>query len=97
MDDVLSSNPSAFKMLRVFANLSFIKIDDVENKALLDIILKRNENELKKPNNIIEVSKDVHERIKEIYKDDYKITANNILKLASNGETIKHEMAIEAG
>jgi hypothetical protein len=96
-DDVLSSNPSAFKMLRVFANLSFIKIDDVENKALLDVILKRNENELQKPHNIITVSTSVHERIKELYKDDYKITANNVLKLASNGETIKHEMAIEAG
>ncbi len=33
MDDVLSSNPSAFKMLRAFWKLSFIKFDDEENQA----------------------------------------------------------------
>lgn len=43
IDDVLSSNPSGFKILRSFWKLSFIKIDDNENKALKDIILKRNE------------------------------------------------------
>lgn len=32
MDDVLASNPTAFKMLRAFWKLSFIKIDDIENK-----------------------------------------------------------------
>ncbi|MDI9208867.1 hypothetical protein MT361_09955 [Clostridium butyricum] len=43
MDDVLSSNPNKFKMLRAFWKLSFVKIDEDENKALKDIILKRNE------------------------------------------------------
>ncbi|WP_217629897.1 hypothetical protein [Sediminibacillus halophilus] len=43
MDAVLQSNPSAFKMLRAFQQLSFIKIDDKENQALKDILLKRNE------------------------------------------------------
>ena len=43
MDDALSSNPHSFKMLRAFEKLSFVKIDDQENKALKDIILKRNE------------------------------------------------------
>lgn len=35
MDKVLSSNPTAFKMLRAMWKVSFIKIDDHENKALL--------------------------------------------------------------
>ncbi|SHK62175.1 hypothetical protein [Tepidibacter formicigenes] len=43
MDDVLASKPESFRMLRAFWKLSFIKIDDEENKALKDIILKRNE------------------------------------------------------
>lgn len=42
MDDVLSSNPSKFKMLRAFWKLSFIKIDDEENKTLRDVLLKNN-------------------------------------------------------
>ena len=42
MDDVLSSNPQAFTSLRAFWKLSFIKIDDLENQALKDIILYRN-------------------------------------------------------
>ena len=36
MDDVLASNPSQFRMLRAFWKLSFIKIDDDENQALID-------------------------------------------------------------
>ena len=34
MDEVLASKPAAFRMLRAFWKVSFIKIDDVENKAL---------------------------------------------------------------
>ena len=40
MDDVLSYKPNSFRMLRAFWKLSFVKIDDEENKALKDIILK---------------------------------------------------------
>ncbi|WP_400246667.1 hypothetical protein AB3U99_07445 [Niallia sp. JL1B1071] len=46
MDDVLASNPDKFRILRAFWKVSFIKIDDEENKALRDIILKRNEEHL---------------------------------------------------
>lgn len=46
MDDVLSSNPDAFRMLRVFHQRSFIKIDDVENLALKSFIIQRNEQNL---------------------------------------------------
>lgn len=46
MDDVLSSDPDAFKMLRVFHQRSFIKLDDVENRALKSFIIQRNEQDL---------------------------------------------------
>ena len=42
IDDVLASKPAAFKMLRAFWKLSFIKFDDEENQAFRDIVLKRN-------------------------------------------------------
>ncbi|QBP39715.1 PDDEXK family nuclease [Paenisporosarcina antarctica] len=97
MDDVLSSNPRAFKMLRVLSRLSFIKIDDVENKALCDIILKTNENEIANPKNIFSYSDKLHNRVKSLIDINYKVNANNILALAANGSKMKHEMAIEAG
>ncbi len=43
MDEALSSNPEKFRMLRTMWKVSFIKIDDEEDKALQDVILKRNE------------------------------------------------------
>jgi hypothetical protein len=97
MDDVLASNPEAFKMLRVLWKLSFIKIDDVENKALFDIILKTNENEIANPQNIFISSDSLHTRMKSIIDQTYIVNAKNILSLASDGAKIRHEMAIEAG
>ncbi|SDN60397.1 hypothetical protein SAMN05518871_106120 [Psychrobacillus sp. OK028] len=97
MDDVLSSNPSAFKMIRVLWKLSFIKIDDIENKALFDIILKTNEEDLDNPHNIFASSKKLHKRSERLINEDYKMNSFNILNLASVGTKIKHEMAIEAG
>lgn len=97
MDDVLSSNPEAFKMLRVLWKLSFIKIDDIENKALSDIILKSNENEIADPINVFSSSDNIHNRIKSISNHLYNVNTKNILNLAANNSVIKHEMAIEAG
>ncbi len=99
MDEVLSSNPSAFKMLRVLWKLSFIKIDDVENEALFNIILKSNEKELPEveDKNVFTVNNLVHRRLQELHNEEYRASAKNILHLAADGEMIKHEMAIEAG
>lgn len=96
MDDVLASNPTAFKMLRVLWKLSFIKIDDIENKALLDFILKTNEYELTEPINVFYTEDTLHNQIKELYNYSYQATSKNILDLAADGENIRHEMAIEA-
>ncbi|MBC5636435.1 hypothetical protein H8S33_06305 [Ornithinibacillus sp. BX22] len=98
MDEVLSSNPEKFKMLRAFWKLSFIKIDDEENKALKDVILKNNEDNLQDNKNIFPQSVNTHDRIKTLVNNDYEVNSDNILFAASGkGTRIKHEMAIEAG
>lgn len=42
MDDLLESNPSAFRSLRVFWRRSFIKLDDEENLAFKTALIRRN-------------------------------------------------------
>ena len=49
MDDLLSSNPEAFKSLRVFERRSFIKLDPEEELAFKTAILRRNISALKHP------------------------------------------------
>ena len=48
MDEVLLSNPEDFRMLRFFHKRSFIKLDDIENKALKTFIIQKNELALEK-------------------------------------------------
>jgi hypothetical protein len=102
MDDVLSSNPSAFKMLRAFWKVSFIKFDDEENQAFRDIILKRNQSALLSPRESKEVFpfKSVHNQIlARLSRGDYGITTGISLVLSgcAEGDYLRHEMAIEAG
>lgn len=97
MDEVLTSNPEAFKMLRALWKRSFIKIDDKENNALFDIILKSNENALSDFTKVFPKSLNLHNRIKEIVNQDYQVNAKNLMELASVNTIINHEMAIEAG
>lgn len=98
MDDILASNPESFKMLRAFWKLSFIKIDDVENKALIDVILKHNEEDLINHQNIFSESSITHKRIRKIENKSYHVNSNNILLASSNKDgNIRHEMALEVG
>ena len=100
MDDVLASNPSKFKMLRAFWKLSFLKIDDEENKALRDILLKNNQTTLSNPSeaNCFKFSTNIHnEIISKLSDDNYLLNVGETLKSCSNNNSIEHEMAIEAG
>lgn len=97
MDEVLMSNPEAFKMLRVLWKRSFIKIDDKEDAALFDVILKTNEGALRIASETFTESPKLHNRISRLVGGSYEASAGNLLDLASMGERIKHEMAIEAG
>ena len=47
MDDLLASNPKAFRSLRVFWKRSFIKLDDEEELAFRTAILRRNSEAIK--------------------------------------------------
>lgn len=96
MDDVLASRPESFKMLRAFWKLSFIKIDDDENRALKDIILKKNEIALLEKSNCFLFDDNWHKSIKPKLGKNYKLTAKNIVKTCSDAPKLKHEMAIEA-
>lgn len=95
MDDVLSSNPKSFRMLRAFWKLSFIKIDDEENKALKDIILKRNESYINTNRGSFTFHPEFQNNATTILNNNYTMSSNNILDNCSNGHLIRHEMAIE--
>lgn len=97
MDDVLQFRPDAFKMLRTFEGLSFIKIDDEENRALREYICLKNEaiyDDI--DNNIYLFDSSAHEKLSENDLSPYKM---DILKTLSNREyfeNIKSEMFIES-
>ncbi|QKY68709.1 hypothetical protein [Lentibacillus sp. CBA3610] len=98
MDDVLSSNPERFKMLRAFWKLSFIKIDDEENKALIDVILKNNEASLVTKEGIFMEKENTHEKIADLVDDKFIVKSENILASCSNNDgSVRHEMALETG
>ena len=102
MDDVLSSNPSAFKMLRAFWKVSFIKFDDEENQAFRDIVLKRNQNALVVSGGSEEVFpfEPVHDQIlSRLSSGDYGLRSgiSSILTSCAEGNYLRHEMAVEVG
>ncbi len=96
MDEALSSNPQKFKILRTMWKVSFIKIDDEEDKALQDVILKRNEDSIVERTNIYTFSDCAHIEIENKVNANYRLNAYRILANAEAGNKIKHEMAIEA-
>lgn len=96
MDDVLNSNPNKFKMLRALWKLSFIKIDDEENQALFDIILKRNETNLILNTNTYSYDTEYCAKLRKRINASNKFSADRILSSCAEDKQIKHEMAIEA-
>jgi hypothetical protein len=102
MDDVLASNPAAFKMLRAFWKLSFIKFDDEENQAFRDVILKRNQATLANPegDDGIFTFEPSHIPISgRLSAGDYTLASgiSAMLSSCADEDLLRHEMAIEAG
>ncbi len=103
MDDVLSSNPRAFRMLRAFWKLSFIKFDDDENQAFRDVLLKRNAALLRysiPPSHSVFKFTPVHaEMVEKTLRAEYSIETGMRVMLAqcAVGDRLNHEMALEAG
>lgn len=93
MDDILMSNPDAFRKLRFFHARSFIQLDDIENTALKSYIVQKNENILtsfssKLHYNSLKVSQ-THEKIKQCFLSDrtrYSLKASDIF---SEGVKVK--------
>lgn len=83
-------------MLRALWKLSFIKIDDEENQALIDIILKRNEEFIFNGGNSFEYNNVLQKSIVLKLNEKYYMKSDKILSFVADGQVLKHEMAIEA-
>jgi hypothetical protein len=101
IDDALSSNPTAFKMLRVFWKVSFIKLDDRENQALKDVLLKVNQEALKNPlsgqNVFPEYFQQTHNAISAKIMTNYYLQIAPILDSCASNDMLTDETALEAG
>jgi hypothetical protein len=102
MDEILSSSPNSFKILRAFWKLSFIKFSDEENQAFKNILLRRNSDAIINPNNqntFVSNYQEFHDIINEKTEgnDLYSLSVAPFLNTIFNENgSIKHEMAVEA-
>ena len=97
MDDILRFRPSAFRMLRAFQGVSFIKIDDEENRALKEYISLINEggyNDIE--NNVFKFSSDIHDRLKQKDLSGYVMDINSALLDEDHRDDVISEMFVEA-
>ena len=97
MDDILRYRPSAFKMLRAFQGVTFIKIDDEENRALKEYIALINEesyNDIE--TNTFAFSAAVHDRLDQEDLSGYVMDINSALQDEEHRDRVMSEMFIEA-
>ncbi|MBS1917920.1 MAG: hypothetical protein JST87_16745 [Bacteroidetes bacterium] len=98
MDDVLMSDPSKFKMLRFIQNVSFIKVDDEENQALKNIILKRNIEAVVNPNEANTHNsgfENIHEEINQRITNNHSLNLSELLNPFVHEGKLRHEMLVE--
>lgn len=96
MDDVLRYKPSAFKMLRAFEGLSFIKIDDEENRALKEYLYIANEATESIFEKYKEFDYSIHKHVANMNLDAYKMDIRKVLLEEDNKNFVLSEMFIEA-
>jgi hypothetical protein len=102
MDEILSSSPNSFKILRAFWKLSFIKFSDEENQAFKNILLRRNIDAIDNPNNqnTFESNyQEFHNLINEKTEGNnfYTLSIAPFLNtIANENGSLRHEMAVEA-
>lgn len=97
MDDVLRYRPNAFKMLRAFQGVTFIKIDDEENRALKEYISLINEPAYENINaNSFPFSPDMHNQLAKRDLSAHVMDINKALTQDENKEFIISEMFVEA-
>lgn len=101
MDDLLASNPSDFRSLRVFWKRSFIKFDDDENRAFMTALMRANIEALQYPlpSQIIESSNEA--LLSELRKQDLSQLKPNFSQYLAKKRTasgaLTAEMDLEAG
>lgn len=101
MDDALASNPPAFRSLRAMWKRSFVQLDDQENQALKDAIIKKHEEVLRNPVEGENVYRTAHPRIhgqiaERLTSGDYSLAVADLIRSCEDGSCARHEMAIEA-
>ena len=97
MDDILRYRPNSFRMLRAFQGVSFIKIDDEENRALKEYISLINEGRYDDiENNTFAFSTDVHERLRQSDLTGYVMDISSALLFNEHKDYVISEMFIEA-
>lgn len=96
MDDLLHSDPSAFRSLRVFWKRTFIKLDDAENLAFKAAILRKN---LQSTNHADGHPSDFEQSINRMKKCGISITSPDFKNLLASKRkkkgTLKTEMLLE--
>lgn len=94
MDEVLSYKPLAFRMLRAFQDVTFIKIDDEENRALKECIYLKNREKKK----YFEYNSSEHKRVLKFDLEKYLINPGETIKTEFDYDKneINTEMLLEA-
>lgn len=92
MDEVLMYKPDSFRVLRSFQDVTFIKIDDEENRALKECIYLKNKN----LEEVFPFSDTVHRRIKKMELDDYFIDNSVFVNYITDDGELELEMMLEA-
>lgn len=97
MDDVLRYRPDAFKMLRAFEGVTFIKIDDEENRALKEYISLINESSYDDiDSSSFEFSPTLHSSLCSRNLSNHLMNLSKALIDTDNKEYILSEMFVEA-
>ncbi len=97
MDDVLRYRPSAFKMLRAFEGLTFIKIDDEENRALKEFISLANEAAYEDiERSVFPTDSSLHNGIARLDLEPHIMDINTALVPEGNDAFVVSEMFIES-
>jgi hypothetical protein len=97
MDDLLSSDPGAFRMLRAMHRRSFIKFDDDEAQAFRNMLLRRNEHVLAAATgpDVLEFSPASHDALAAKRTRAYDLSLAPVLEPLARGAQLSQEMAVE--
>jgi hypothetical protein len=101
MDEALESRPEAFRALRQMSGVSFIHVDDIEEQALRDVVLRANLEWLKtnSPELVFDsaTTQASHSVISKRVTERHHLLPEEICRpaMAADG-TLLHEMALEA-